>query len=636
MLRGIRTASANWLGRIVMGVVLGLIAISFTIWGIGDIFRGFGRSSLARIGNTEVTIEQFRQHYNDRLQQLSRQLSRPISLDMARKMGLDRQIVAQLFAEITLDERVKMLKLGISDEEIVRRIMAEPGFRGPNGQFDRVRFEQIIRQAGFNEQRYVAEQRRELLRRQLVGTILSGTTLPKAAVDALDRFRNEQRSIEYVQLDRSHAGEIEPPTPEVLAKFYEDRKGLFRAPEYRKITLLTLLPSAQAPWIEVSNEELKRIYEERRSRYSTPERRTLQQIVFPNADEARAAAERLAKGASFAEIAKERGLSEKDLDLGTLPKASIVDKAVAEAAFALKEGEVSAPVTGRFGTVLVRVVKIEPEHVRPFEEVAAELKRAIALERAKSQILSTYDKIEDERSLGRNLAEIAKTMNLTIRTIEVDRNGLDPSGVPVGNLPDAQRLLASAFSTDAGVENDPLQFEGGYIWYEVTDTTPSRDRPLEEVKKQVEERWRADETANRLRAEAAKLVEKLKVGTPFAEVAAAEKLKIETKTGIKRENPAPPLSDRTIDAIFATAKDAYGSGPAADGVEQIVFRVTDIVAPKTAPDSAEHKQLVETLNRSYGDDVFTQYLTQIERRVGVSINENALRQVVTGQSAADN
>src|SRR5688572_24384079 len=88
MLRGIRTASANWLGRIVMGVVLGLIAVSFAIWGIGDIFKGFGRSSLARIGGTEITIEQFRQLYSERLQQLGRQLNRPITLDQARQMGL--------------------------------------------------------------------------------------------------------------------------------------------------------------------------------------------------------------------------------------------------------------------------------------------------------------------------------------------------------------------------------------------------------------------------------------------------------------------------------------------------------------------------------------------------------------------
>ena len=48
MLRGIRTASTNWLGRTVMAVVMGLLAASFAIWGINDIFRGFGRSTLAK------------------------------------------------------------------------------------------------------------------------------------------------------------------------------------------------------------------------------------------------------------------------------------------------------------------------------------------------------------------------------------------------------------------------------------------------------------------------------------------------------------------------------------------------------------------------------------------------------------
>src|SRR5260370_39362872 len=90
MLRGLRKASSNWLGRAVMGVVLGLIAVSFAIWGIGDIFRGFGRSTVAKVGSTEITIDQFRQIYNDRLQQLSRQVGRPITPDQARALRLEQ------------------------------------------------------------------------------------------------------------------------------------------------------------------------------------------------------------------------------------------------------------------------------------------------------------------------------------------------------------------------------------------------------------------------------------------------------------------------------------------------------------------------------------------------------------------
>jgi peptidyl-prolyl cis-trans isomerase D len=620
-----------------MGVVLGLIAVSFTIWGIGDIFRGFGRSSLARIGGTEITIEEFRQLYNDRLQQLGRQLGRPITLDQAHKLGFDTQIVAQLFAEITLDERVKMLKLGVSDAEVARRIMSDPNFQTPDGQFDRVRFEQIIRDAGFTEQRYVTEQRRRLLRRQLVGTVLQGTQLPKAAGDAAERYRNEQRSVEFVLLERSKAGKIPAPSLEVLAKYFEQHKFLFRAPEYRKVVILPLLPSELARSIEISDADLKRIYDQRRSRYTTPERRTLQQIVFKSLKDAQAAADRITKGASFLEIAKERGLSEKDIDLGTLPKAAIIDRAIADAAFGLKEGEVSKPVQGRFGTVLIHVVKIEPERVRTFEEVTKELKHDVALERAKAQILTLYDKIEDERSLGKTLAEAAKNLKLSFRTIEVDRTGHDTSGKSITDLPDEQRLLAAAFAAGAGVENDALQTDGGgYIWYEITGLTPSRDRLLDEVKGQVEARWREDETASRLRAKAKQLLDKLNVGTPFAEVAAADGLKVETKTGIKRGNAPPPLSEQTVEAIFRTAKDAYGSAQATVSIEQVVFRVTDVIEPKVAANSEERKRLIEALNRSYADDVFTQYIAQVERLVGVTINQKALQQIVTGQASENN
>src|SRR5258708_32632429 len=95
MLRGLRKASSNWLGRAVMGIVLGLIAVSFAIWGIGDIFRGFGRSTVAKVGSTETTIDQFRQIYNDRLQQLSRQIGRPITPDQAPLLNPDPHLAAQ-------------------------------------------------------------------------------------------------------------------------------------------------------------------------------------------------------------------------------------------------------------------------------------------------------------------------------------------------------------------------------------------------------------------------------------------------------------------------------------------------------------------------------------------------------------
>jgi peptidyl-prolyl cis-trans isomerase D len=618
-----------------MGVVVTVLVVSFAIWGIGDIFRGFGRSTFAKIGGTEVTIEQFRALYTDKLQAVGRQFGRTITLEQARALGFDRQITQQILSEMLLDERVRALRLGISDAEIARRIMQDPSFQGPNGQFDRQRFVDVIRNAGFTEQRFVAEQRRNMLRQQLVGTITGSPIAPTAAVEAMDRFQNEQRTIEYVLFDRAQAGEVAAPAADVLAQYFEPRKAQFRAPEYRKVVIVALLPAERARWMEISDEDLKRAYEERKVRLATPERRQIQQIVFPKADDARAAAERIAKGETFEAIAKERGLADKDIDLGNVTRAAMLDRVVADAAFALKEGEVSAPVQGRFGTVLLRVTKIEPEKVPTFEEATEQLRTDLANERAKSDVTAIYDKVEDERSLGKPLAETAEKLKLEARTVEIDRFGHDPKNQPVANLPQQQRLIAGAFAADVGTDNDPLQVDGGYVWYEVSGITPERDRTLDEVKDQVEARWREDEVANRLRIKAATFLDKVKGGTALAEAAAADSLKVETRNGIKRTSTTPPLTERSLDAIFRTAKDAFGSAQADQPGEQLVFRVTEVVEPTTDLASEESKRLRGALNNAMVGDVEIEYIGLLQREIGVTINERALQQVLSGKNVID-
>jgi len=246
MLRGIHKASSTWLGRGVMAVIMGGLVVSFAIWGIGDIFRGFGLNSAIKIGSTEISVDQFRQFYTSRLQQLGQQVGRPITPDQARATGVDRQVIGQLVAETTLDEQTRALRLGISNAEIAERVTGDPNFRGINGKFDRDRFEQIIRQAGFTEGRFVEEQRRVILRRQIALSIGGDFPVPVTAQTAINQYQNEKRAIEYLALGPAQAGDIPAPMPEVLGKYFEERKVLFRAPEYRKITLVSMSPSALA------------------------------------------------------------------------------------------------------------------------------------------------------------------------------------------------------------------------------------------------------------------------------------------------------------------------------------------------------------------------------------------------------
>jgi peptidyl-prolyl cis-trans isomerase D len=634
MLRGLRKASSNWVGKSILGVVVAFLIGSFAIWGIGDIFRGFGLATAAKIGRTEITTEQFRQIYNEKLQEIGRQLGRPLTAEQIRGLGFDRQILAQLTSDVALDERARALRLNLSDAEIARRITTLPDFQTPAGAFDAARFREAIRQAGFTEQRFVAEQRRTSVRSQLSGTVMGGPLVPRAAIEAMDRYQNEQRSAEYILLGHAQAGDVPPPTPEALAQYFDQRKILFRAPEYRKVQVLALIPSDQANWVEVSDDEVTKAYEEHRTSLGTPERRQLQQMVYPTVEAARADADRIAKGASFAEIGKERGVSDKDIELGTLAKSGIIDKAVADAAFALKEGETSEPVQGRFGVTLIHVVKIEPEQIKSLAEVAPQIKRTLATERARKQILEVYDKIEDVRSEGHTLAEAAATLKLASRDIELDRSGHDPSGRPIMDLPDAQRLLAAAFSTEVGFDADPLKVQDGYVWFEVEGITPARERTLEEVKDRVEASWREDEIATRLKDKAAQMLDKLKAGSTLAELAAADNLKVETITGLKRSAASPPLSAGAVDKLFLTPKDGSASAEAEQPGEQVVFRVTDIMVPQTDMSSEDAKAIAQTLNRSLAEDVFSQYITKVESEIGVTINRNAVSQVVSGNSSS--
>jgi peptidyl-prolyl cis-trans isomerase D len=412
MLRGIRKASSNWLGKTIMAVVMGVLIVSFGIWGIADIFRGFGQSTLATVGHTEISTEQFRQLYTDRLQQIGRQVGRPMTMDQARAFGLDRQVLQQTIAEAALDEEARRLGLAQSEEETKRMIFSDPNFKGANGSFDPARFAAAIRQFGYSEARYVADQRKVTLRRQIAGTISAGLSPPKVMIEALSHFQNEQRSIEYVKLNAAQAGTIDPPSPETLAGYFDEHKVQFRAPEYRKIAFVAITPEEIGKWSEVSDEDAKKLYEMRRETIGTPEKREVQQVVFPNMEEAMAARTRLGSGTSFDELAKERGLKASDVDLGMVSKSEIIDPAIANAAFSLPSGEISQPVQGRFGVAVVKISKIVPGVDVFYDSVSQGLKKEIATERARKQVSDLRDKMEDERGGGASVIEAAKKLGL--------------------------------------------------------------------------------------------------------------------------------------------------------------------------------------------------------------------------------
>lgn len=618
-----------------MTAAMGALIVSFGIWGIADIFRGFGQSTLATVGNTEISLNEFRQTYTDRLQQIGRQMGRPLTQDQARAFGFDRQVLQQTLAEAALDEEARRLGLGQSDAETTRVIFSDPNFKNAAGNFDAQRFQAIIRQFGFTEARYIEDQRRVSLRRQITGTLSAGVEPSKTLLEALSHFQNEQRSIEYVKLGAAQAGQIEAPSPETLAGYFDEHKAQFRAPEYRKIAFVVVTPEEIGKWSEVSDEDARKLYEQRKESLGTPEKREVSQIVFPNMEEAQAARARIASGLSFDDLAKERNLKTADVELGIVSKSAILDPAIANAAFSLASGEVSQPVQGRFGIALVKVGAIQPANQPSFEKVATDLKKEIAIERARDQVGTLRDKMEDERGGGASVVEAAQKLGLASTTIDaVDRSGHLPNGQPA-NIPPGLDVVSQAFNSDVGVDNDAISFRGGYVWYEVLGITPPRDRNLDEVKDQVEARWHEDQVASRLRTKAAEMVQRLGANGNLADEAASIGSKVETAAGLKREVSLPGVPAGVVTAAFRTAKDGFGQTEVNNGAEWIVFRVTDITVPPLDLTSEDTKKLKETLQRSLSEELLAEYVNRLEKDIGTSVNEAAFAQATGASSNAE-
>src|SRR4051794_26765665 len=151
MLRGMRKAGESMAGKIIATILFCILIGSFAIWGIGDIFRTTRPTVVAQVGKTEISVEQVRVAYNSELQRLGRQFRTVSSPDQARLFGIDQRVVSSLITQAVMSEETAKLGLSVSDQLVVRSIMDEPGFRGGDGQFNRIQFEQVLRENGLTE-----------------------------------------------------------------------------------------------------------------------------------------------------------------------------------------------------------------------------------------------------------------------------------------------------------------------------------------------------------------------------------------------------------------------------------------------------------------------------------------------------
>jgi peptidyl-prolyl cis-trans isomerase D len=636
MLQSMRASAQGWLGRLIMAALMGVIILSFAIWGIGDIFRGFGRNDLARVGSTEIGVDTFRNAYQTELQRLQRLERRNITNDEAHQYGLDREILSRLVGEAALDDQVRKLGLAISDEDIKKAIVNDDNFKGMTGHFDRQVFDSFLRDEGFTEKSYVRYRRAAELRREIGNALIAGMQLPKALLEAIFRFQMETRTVDYIVLPFSSAGALPAPSQKELESYFEANRPFYTIPEYRGLVVLTLTPASIAKPESVSDTDARNRYEEvKDQRFGAPEKREVEQILFASEEEAGKAKAELNSGKTFDDLLKEKNLTPKDASLGTVTRSGLVDKAVAEAAFSLKEGEASAPVKAQFGTVILRVGKVLPSTLKPYSAVADEIKREIALQHAQSEISRLHDAIEDQRMSGKSLTEAAQSVSLEPRVIAaIDAMGNDPQGKQIKDLVNGPALLKAAFASDVGVDNDTLRLPGGgYQWFEVAKIDKGREKTFAEAKADVEKAWRDEEAGKRLTAKTADLVKKLDGGESMAAIAASEgNLPVKHADDVKR-NGSKSLAQNVVTQVFKVAVHRAGSVESEEG-GRILFQVTDSSVPPFDPEAPQLANIKNEVKSGLNEDLVAQYLAKLESDIGVKLNPKAFA-AATGVSPDD-
>jgi peptidyl-prolyl cis-trans isomerase D len=561
----------------------------------------------------------------DMLREMSRQAGRSLSLQEARALGLDRLVLARLVGGAAIDMHTRALKLGISEAALLDAVMKDPLFSDGTGNFSPARFQQALYSLNMTEQGFLASLREQNLRQQILATVGEVVSAPSMLADALNTYNNETRTLRYVLMPASAAGSIPDPSDEDLKRYYDNHHAKFTQPEFRKIGVLAVTPDTLKDQLQITDADIKTAFEAKKDKLGAPEKRIIQQISFPDLAAANAAYQKIQSGADFLAVAKEQGLSDADIDLGTLARADLADPTIAEAAFTLEPNKVSQPVTGKLGNVvLLRVTAIQPGTTPTFEGAKADIEKSLVKERASSLILDLHDKVEDLLASGATLAEIADKLKLSYQTVDqINREGRKPDGTLV-TLPQQTELLTAVFATDAGVENDPIDAQdNGVIWYEVLGVEPEQLKPFDKIKDEVAKNWRSDEARAKAAKHAQDLVNSLSAGKTLEDIAKDLNVEVLTSDPLKRKSITVNVLPASVEQAFALPEKGYGSGPSAVEEGRIIFQV-DKVTPAAALGEKEAQRLKQQIELLLSQDATDEYSVALEQRYGVTVNQKAL------------
>ncbi len=411
-----------------------------------------------------------------------------------QQLGLYQQVLDQLINHNVLEQELIRSGLSVSDSLIRNRVHAVPAFQ-QNGVFNKQLFQELLRQNGMNEARFVHEIKQTLLTQQLFSPLVQGMSLPAFYQEALLKSLDEKKIFTVMVLPFDKVTLKQQPSLEDLQLRYNQNKDQYAVPEFRSVTLVLIQAKNLLSQIPISETEISQEYENQKQQFVKPERRAVKRLSYATEILALEAARQVNTSRPMSAVARDITGGEYE-DLGTVEKKDLPEIG-ADVVFNLGVGKVSEVINTGFGYTIYQVTKIEPEMVQSIDEVRTQILENLRLQKFGDRLQDLKNKIEDSLAAGVSLADVAKENNLSIEAIpSFNQLGqtLDDKPVLASLAPEVRKkIVEQAFSLADGTESPLIEADAEISFVVHLDKIiPSYVPEFDKIKVRVQKDWIAE------------------------------------------------------------------------------------------------------------------------------------------------
>jgi peptidyl-prolyl cis-trans isomerase D len=600
-------------------VLLGLLVVSFAVFGIADVFRNHTVSdAVIQAGPRTIGAAEFKQMFDSYLKQAEQQNGgQPITVQQAAAAGADRGLADSLAQSESFAALVAKLGINPSDELVVQEIRKTPAFFDQvSGRFDKATYQGRLQDAGLTEAQYERILRDQIAQSQFLSGLAAGLSVPRTYMAAIAAYNREGRDFTWFLLQPGLAGAPAKPTDADQADFIKKNAARFTKPELRQLSFVRFSAADLAKSVPVNEADVLKRFNFEKDTLSIAPTRSFVQVPVKTAADGAKAADRLRHGEDPEAVAKSMGVD--TVRYVDAPKTAVSDRKIADVVFGpVKAGDVIGPSQGTLGLAVIKVLKADAGHQATLEEARPKIVGEIQREGATDKVYQEVQKYQDARSGGANMAEAAKMAGVMVvpLAVPVTAQGTTLQGQQA-NIP--PKVLQAAFSLPQSGDSDVIDLgQGEYAAVRVDKVMPSALASVDEVRPDATQMYILDVMEKKLKAKADELTAAIKKGQSLAQAAASVQAKLQTAADVQRSAAGKTFSNDFMQKIF-TAKpgdivvgedqklglvlgrlDKIGTGPPAelatdvevqrDGFRNVLFNDFTQAAKNTARDEIKPK-----------------------------------------------